>query len=207
MVEKLVANRSGKLKSALLSNGETVLCELAIIGVGVTAETSLAKDGGLNVQVGIRTDSSLRSSIPDVYACGDAVSFWHPVFERYVRVEAWQNAEDHAQVVAGQILGRNVVCDTVPFFWSDQYDLSMQIAGIPYFGSQLITSSLKDAQVLYHLDARGAIVAATGLGHNKVIGRKIAEARRLIKRRALLNPRLLKNSKIELLENTVAADS
>jgi 3-phenylpropionate/trans-cinnamate dioxygenase ferredoxin reductase subunit len=198
MVEKLVANRSGKLKSAVLSNGETVPCDLAVIGVGVTANTQLAKEAGLDVQVGIRTDSALRASADGVYACGDAVSFWHPLFERYVRVEAWQNAEDHARVVASQLLGQDMVCDTVPFFWSDQYEWSMQIAGIPYFGSQLVTNTVEEAKILYHLDARGRLVAATGLGHDRLIGRKIAEARRLIKRRARPNPQMLKTGRIQL---------
>lgn len=200
MVESLVAGRSGKLKAALLSDGETIACDLAIIGVGVTADTELAKAAGLHVQVGIRADSSLRTSVPGVYACGDAVSFWHPLFERYVRVEAWHNAEDHARVVAGQLLGQDTICDTVPFFWSDQYDRSLQVVGIPYFGSQLVSHTIEDAKILYHLDARGTIVAATGLGHDRIIGRKIAEARRLIKRRARLDSQMLKVGRIQLEE-------
>jgi 3-phenylpropionate/trans-cinnamate dioxygenase ferredoxin reductase subunit len=200
MVESLVANRSGKLKAALLSDGETVACDLAVIGVGVTANTDLAKTAGLHVQVGIRADSSLRTSAPNVYACGDAASFWHPLFERYVRVEAWHNAEDHARVVAGQLLGHGSICDTVPFFWSDQYDQSLQIVGIPYFGSQLVSHAIGGAKILYHLDARGSIVAATGLGHDSIIGRKIAEARRLIGRRARLDLQMLKVGRVLLEE-------
>lgn len=188
MVEKLRSGRSGQLTSAVLSTGETIKCDLAVIGVGVTAETELARAAGLEVQVGIRTDARLRTSAPDIYACGDAASFWHPLYERYVRVEAWHNAEDHARVVAGQILGEDTICDTAPFFWSDQYDQSLQIVGIPYFGSQIVRTDIENAEVLYHLDARRRIVAATALGHNSVIGRKISEARRLIKQRARLDP-------------------
>ncbi len=91
-----------------------------------------------------------------------------------------------------------MVYDTVPFFWSDQYEWSMQIAGIPYFGSQLVTNTVEEAKILYHLDARGRLVAATGLGHDRLIGRKIAEARRLIKRRARPNPQMLKTGRIQL---------
>ncbi len=138
--------------------------------------------------MGIRTDEALRTSVPNIFACGDVASFWHPLYERYIRVEAWQNTEDHAQVVAGQILGKGTICNTVPFFWSDQYDLSLQIAGIPYFGCQIIRLEAGSAELLYHLDARQRIVAATALGHNSVIGRKIAHARRLIKQRATLDP-------------------
>ena len=188
MVESLRSGRSGQLTSAVLSNGEIIKCDLAAIGVGATAETDLAKAAGLEVQVGIRTDECLRASAPNVYACGDVASFWHPLYLRYVRVEAWQNAEDHAQVVAGQILGQDTRCDSVPFFWSDQYDQSLQIVGIPYFGSQVIKIEVENAEVLYHLDARRRMVAATALGHHSAIGRKISEARRLIKLKVEVNP-------------------
>ncbi len=198
MFESLSSSRLGKLKSAALSNGETLAGDLAVIGVGVTADTALARAAGLDVQVGIRADSSLRTSVPNIYACGDAVSFWHSLFERYIRVEAWQNGEEHAKVVAGQILGENLICDAVPFFWSDQYDRSLQIVGIPYFGSQLVTSALEDAKLFYRLNSRGVLVAATGLGHERIVGRKIAEARRLIKRRALLDLPMLKTGQIKV---------
>ena len=192
MVEELVTARSSKLKAAVLSNGETVPCDLAVVGVGVTADTALAKAAGLDVQVGIRTDASLRTSAPNVFAAGDAVSFWHPLFERHVRVEAWHNAEDHARVVADQLLGQSAVCNTVPFFWSDQYDRSMQIVGIPHFGSELVSCSMEDAKILYHLDAHGVLVATTALGPHNIIGKRISEARRLIMRRVKPDPHLIR---------------
>ncbi len=195
MVEELATTSSRKPNAAVLSNGETLPYDLAVVGVGVTADTALAKAAGLDVQVGIRADSSLRTSAPNVFACGDAVSFWHPVFERHVRVEAWHNAEDHARVVADQLLGRPAVCNTVPFFWSDQYDRSMQIVGIPHFGSELVSCTLDDAKILYHLDAYGVLVAATALGHDRVIGRKISEARRLIMRKVKPDPHLMKQGR------------
>ncbi|RVQ74387.1 NAD(P)/FAD-dependent oxidoreductase [Sinorhizobium medicae] len=196
MVERLISTRSGKLKSALLSNGETIPCDLAIVGVGVTADTELAASAGLDVQVGIRTDATLRTSDPNIFACGDAVSFWHPLFERHVRVEAWQNAEDHARVVAGRLMGQETICDTVPFFWSDQYELSMQIVGLPQYGSFVVSHATEDAQILYHLDPRGRLVGATGLGPHQLIGRKIRAARQAIAGRSCPDAQALKGGLI-----------
>jgi len=192
MVEKFAATGSGALKSALLSTGEVVPCDLAVAGVGVTAETQLARAAGLEVEVGIRTDAALRTSDPAIFACGDCASFWHPLFERHVRVEAWQNAEDHARVVAAGILGRDAVCDTAPFFWSDQYELSMQIVGLPHLGSSMVSKPVADALILYHLDARGRLVGATGLGRSETIGRPIRVARHAIAQRTHPDPTELK---------------
>lgn len=190
MVERFISNNSGEIKGALLSSGEVVKCDLAVVGVGAVADSQLARKAGLDVDVGIRTSASLETSAPDVYACGDCVSFWHPLFEKHVRVEAWQNAEDHARVVAARILGQEARCDTVPFFWSDQYDLSMQIVGLPHFGSSVTTRRLGEATILYHLDARGRLVGATGIGFAGSIGREIRQARYAIANK--IHPETLK---------------
>jgi 3-phenylpropionate/trans-cinnamate dioxygenase ferredoxin reductase subunit len=194
MVEKFVASRTGALKAAVLSDGETIPCDLAVVGVGVSADIELAERAGLEVEVGIRTDSGLRTSDPHIYACGDVASFRHPLFERHVRVEAWQNAEEHARVVANRIMGGEAVCDAVPFFWSDQYELSMQVVGLPHFGSFVVTYPIRDAQLLYHLDAHGRLVGATALGRSEQIGRKIREARQMIAQRAHPDPEVLRTA-------------
>ncbi len=181
MVERFVSDGRGAVKAAELSTGETVACDLAVFGVGVAADTELARAAGLDIEVGVLTDASLRTSDPHVFACGDIASFMHPLYKRRVRVEAWQNAEDHARVVAGVLRGESLVCDTVPFFWSDQYDLAVQVVGLPQFAASTVARNLDgDAIVLFHLDARGLILGATGLGKSTVIGREIGAARQLI---------------------------
>ena len=121
--------------------------------------------------------------------------FWHPLFERHVRAEAYQNAEDHARVVAAVLSGEEAVSDTVPFFWSDQYDLSLQIVGLPHLGSSVVTRRHGDAgTILFHLGPSGRLVGATGLGLAGSIGRDIRIAQLLVAGRAhpdratLMNP-------------------
>lgn len=195
MVERFISNGRGAVKAAELSTGETLPCDVAVVGVGVAANVELAAGAGLEVDVGIRVDQQLRTSDPAIFAIGDVATFWHPLYERYVRVEAWQNAEDHARVVAGILSGEAAVADSVPFFWSDQYDLSLQIVGLPHLGSSVVTRTRKDgAAILFHLEPDGRIVGATGLGAAGSIGRDIRLTQVLIAQRArpdrgvLMNP-------------------
>jgi len=182
MVEEFISTSSGNLKAALLSSGETIRCDLAVVGVGVSADTQLANTAGLAVDAGIRTNASLETSAAGIYACGDCASFFHTLYRRHIRVEAWWNAEDHARVVAGRLLGRNAICDTVPYFWSDQYELSLQVVGLPHLGSAVTTKVHGSATIQYHFDARDRLVGATGLGTPSQVGREIRKARQAIAR-------------------------
>ncbi|MCB1497330.1 MAG: FAD-dependent oxidoreductase [Bauldia sp.] len=192
MVEEFETDVRGVAKAARLSSGEMLPCDLAVVGVGVAANVELAEAAGLATEVGVRVDASLRTSDPAIFACGDVATFWHPVFDRFVRVEAFQNAEDHARVIAGVLEGGEAVCDTVPFFWSDQYDLSLQIVGLPHLGSSTVTRQDNDgAVILFHLRADGRIVGATGLGTVGAIGRDIRLAQALIAARSYPDPAVL----------------
>jgi len=194
MVERFISNGRGAVKAAELSTGETLPCDVAVVGVGVAANIELAAEAGLEVDVGIRVDQQLRTSDPAVFAIGDVASFWHPLYRRAVRVEAWQNAEDHARVVAALLSGQEAVADSVPYFWSDQYDLSLQIVGLPHLGSSVVTRSRKDgAAILFHLEPDGRIVGATGLGTSGSIGRDIRLTQLLIAQGARPDRALLKD--------------
>jgi 3-phenylpropionate/trans-cinnamate dioxygenase ferredoxin reductase subunit len=195
MIERFVSSDRGELCAVELSTGEVLPCDLAVIGVGVKANSGLATGAGLDVDIGIRVDESLRTDDPSIFACGDAATFWHPLFDQYVRVEAWQNAEDHARVIARSIMGEKAVCDAVPWFWSDQYDLSLQIAGLPGLGSSMAARMTDDgAVILFHLTPSGRIVGATGLGSAESIGRDVRLAKLLIANRAHPDPALLRDA-------------
>ncbi|HET7717932.1 MAG TPA: FAD/NAD(P)-binding oxidoreductase [Bauldia sp.] len=194
MVERFISNGRGAVKAVELSTGETLPCDVAVVGVGVAANIELAEEAGLEVDVGIRVDASLRTSDPAIFAIGDVATFWHPLYDRHVRVEAWQNAEDHARVVAAILSGKDAVVDTVPFFWSDQYDLSLQIVGLPHLGSSVVARVRQDgAAILFHLDPGGRIVGATGLGTAGSIGRDIRLTQLLIAQRACPDRTVLKD--------------
>jgi 3-phenylpropionate/trans-cinnamate dioxygenase ferredoxin reductase subunit len=199
MVERFISNGRGAVKAVELSTGETLPCDVAVVGVGVAANIELAAEAGLEVDVGIRVDQQLRTSDPAIFAIGDVATFWHPLYQRAVRVEAWQNAEDHAKVVAALLSGQEAVADSVPYFWSDQYDLSLQIVGLPHLGSSVVTRTRKDgAAILFHLEPDGRLVGATGLGTSGSIGRDIRLTQLLIAQGARPDRAVLKNPEARL---------
>ncbi len=119
----------GRLTHVVLSDGTEVPADVAVVGVGIRPATELAEDAGLQVDNGIVTDSSLRTSDPDVYACGDVASSYNPLFGKQIRVEHWANALNGGKAAAKAMLGQETVYDRVPYFYTDQYDLGMEYSG------------------------------------------------------------------------------
>jgi 3-phenylpropionate/trans-cinnamate dioxygenase ferredoxin reductase component len=119
----------GVLSGVRLSDGSEVPADVAIVGVGITPNVELAAEAGLEVDNGVVTDASLRTSDPDVYACGDVASSFNPLLGKRIRVEHWANALNGGPAAAKAMLGQEVVYDRVPYFYSDQYDLGMEYSG------------------------------------------------------------------------------
>ncbi|WP_165970223.1 NAD(P)/FAD-dependent oxidoreductase [Nonomuraea terrae] len=112
-----------------LSSGERLSADLVVAGIGAAPEVGLARDAGLDVGQGILTDAALRTSHPDVFAAGDVAEFFHPVYGRRIRVEHWANALHGGPAAARSMLGREVVHDRLPYFYTDQYELGMEFSG------------------------------------------------------------------------------
>ena len=127
-VESIVANDTGL--SVQFVGGESRQADLVVIGVGVVPETALAQNAGLEVADGIVVDSYMRTSEPDVYAAGDCTVFPSPRYGRLLRLESVQNALDQARIAATSICDAQAVYDALPWFWSDQYEVKLQSAGL-----------------------------------------------------------------------------
>ncbi|MBV1851685.1 NAD(P)/FAD-dependent oxidoreductase [Catellatospora tritici] len=119
----------GRVRSAVLDDGTELGVDLVAVGVGIRPRTELAEHGGLEVDDGVLVDASLRTSDPDVFACGDVANSFHPMLDRRLRVEHWSNAIDGGQAAAKAMLGQEVSYDPVPYFFTDQYDLGMEYCG------------------------------------------------------------------------------
>src|SRR5438270_3108177 len=169
-----------------LADGSHIECDAVIAGVGAIPETDLAARAGLEIDNGVRVDENLRTRDPDVFAAGDCCSFAHPLYgHRRIRLEAWRNAQDQGTLVAKNMIGTLAPHDAVPWFWSDQYDLTLQIAGLADEGTSTVIRSLgAAAEVHFHLAQDGRLVAASGLGPNGAIAREVRLAERLIARGA-----------------------
>jgi len=119
----------------LLENGATLPADLVVVGIGITPATALAEAGGLQIEDGIAVDQALRTSAAGVWAAGDVAAAFHPLYGRRIRLQHWDNAMNGGPAAAKSILGQEVVYDAVPYFFSDQYDLGMELAGIVEPGS------------------------------------------------------------------------
>jgi len=119
----------GKVRAVVLADGTEVPADLVVVGVGVVPATDLAEAAGLAVDNGVVADASLRTSDPDVYACGDVVSWHHKLIGGRIRVEHWSNALNGGPAAARSMLGQPVEYDRLPYFFTDQYDLGMEYCG------------------------------------------------------------------------------
>ncbi len=124
-----ITGSGGKATGARLADGTRIGADAVIIGIGAAPNTALAQEAGLEVSNGVVTDASLRSTDPDIYAAGDIASAFHPLLGTHIRVEHWANALFQPETAAAAMLGHDTVYDRVPYFYTDQYDLSMEYAG------------------------------------------------------------------------------
>ncbi|MDF3297392.1 NAD(P)/FAD-dependent oxidoreductase [Streptomyces tropicalis] len=129
-----IVGQDGMVLAVRTDDGEEHPCHDVLAAIGAAPRTALAEAAGLETADrahggGIAVDDRLRTSDPDIYAAGDAVSFPHPLFGTRLRVEHWANALNGGPAAARAMLGRDVAYDRVPYFFSDQYDLGMEHSG------------------------------------------------------------------------------
>jgi 3-phenylpropionate/trans-cinnamate dioxygenase ferredoxin reductase subunit len=120
----------GTLSEVQLAGGHTLAADLAVVGVGVDPNSALAEAAGIKCQNGILVDEFGRTNDPNIYAAGDCTNHPNPFVGGMIRLESVQNAIDQARHAALAMLGKPTPYGEVPWFWSDQYDLKLQIAGI-----------------------------------------------------------------------------
>jgi 3-phenylpropionate/trans-cinnamate dioxygenase ferredoxin reductase component len=121
---------SGGVERVRTSDGNTIDCELVVVGIGVQPRTALAQEAGLAVQNGILVDERLETSAPGIYAAGDVANQQHPLLGERVRVEHWANALNQGPAAARSMLGSDVPYERLPYFYSDQYDVGMEYTGL-----------------------------------------------------------------------------
>lgn len=184
----------------LLADGRKVKAEIVVAGIGAVPEIALAQAAGLEIDNGIACDATLRTSDPDIYAAGDCCSFPHGLFGgKRMRLEAWRNATDQANVATENMLGGTKAYMAVPWFWSDQYDLSLQIAGNPADGPEIVKRQTGEQSfVMFHRDHEGRLVGASGIGPGNSIARDVKMAEMLIGKRASPSAEQLADPAVQL---------
>ena len=181
-----------------LDTGEVLDAHLVVVGIGIVPNTELAEAAGLDVDDGICVDDNARSSDGAIFAAGDCTSFVHPRYARKMRLESVQNANDQALAAARAICGKPAPYETVPWFWSDQFDVKLQIAGLPEGADQKILradpANPRSLSVLHLREGRLLAVDAMNRPRDYVFGRK------LIAEQTVLDPAKLADSSLNLNE-------
>lgn len=127
LVQRLVGE--GVVTGVITTFGEHLPADTVVVGVGISPNTRLAEDAGIEVDNGIVCDQTLRTSAPDVFAAGDVANWFNPTLQQHIRVDHWSNAQDGGFVAGRSMLGEQVSHDALPFFFSDQYDAGLEYTG------------------------------------------------------------------------------
>lgn len=148
--------------AGVVADGDTLDADLVLIGVGAVPDTALAEAAGLRIDDGVVVDESLRASAPGVFAAGDVANAFHPVVRRRLRSEHWANALEGGKVAARSMLGLHAVHDAIPYFYTDQYDLGMELSGYAPW--------MKDAEVVVRGDIEAREFLAFWVRDERVVG-------------------------------------
>jgi 3-phenylpropionate/trans-cinnamate dioxygenase ferredoxin reductase component len=138
---------AGRVTTVVTTAGTELPADIVLVGIGAVPNVSLAEAAGLEVSNGILADAALRTSDDGIYAAGDVANTFNALLGRRVRVEHWANALTGGPAAARSMLGQDVTYDPVPYFYSDQYDLGMETAGLPEPGGY--------DQIIYRGDREG----------------------------------------------------
>jgi len=166
-----------------LSDGRHVPADLVVVGVGVLPNIELAAAAGLPVASGIIVDEQLLTSDPDISAIGDCALFASPRFGGSLRLESVQNATDHARCVAARLTGNAKTYDGQPWFWSDQGDDKLQIAGLTTGYDRVVVRgdpAQRSFSAFCYREGRLVGVESVNRAADHVFGRKILGLNRSI---------------------------
>lgn len=183
--------------AVVLSDGGRFPAPIIVAAIGAVPDTALAQAAGLVVDNGIVVDEHFRTSVPDIFAAGDVCAF--PYRGRRVRLESWRVARDQGDHLARVLTGGTDAYAAVPWFWSDQYDLTLQVAGLWNDACPDIRRDIgPDAFVLFQVGSDGTLAAAAGIGPGNAVARDIRVAERLIERRRAPDPAALADPAVRL---------
>jgi 3-phenylpropionate/trans-cinnamate dioxygenase ferredoxin reductase subunit len=186
-LDRLLPDDGGHVRAAVLSTGEELPVDLALVGVGIMPDTRLAESAGIEVENGIKVDAFGRTSASHVWAAGDCASFPHG--EGRIRLESVGHAIDQAEQVARNIMGADQPYVPQPWFWSDQYDTKLQIAGLNAGYDRVFVRQVGEGlSHWYYCGDRLVAVDAMNDSRAYMIGKRLIEAGRSPAPDAVVDP-------------------
>lgn len=180
--------KDGQVSGVTLADGRVIGCDVVVVGVGAHPNDELAANAGLETSRGVVVDLEARTSDPHIFAIGDVAYRPMPIYDRMFRMESVPNALEQAKQAAAAITGRPAPAPEVPWQWSDQYDLKLQIAGYPFDADEIIVrgdpASAKFA--VFHVKGdQVQSVEAINSPPDFMVGRQLIGSRKAVDRRKL----------------------
>jgi p-cumate 2,3-dioxygenase ferredoxin reductase subunit len=173
----------GTADGVRLTNGAELKADIILVGIGVDPASAIARDLGLSADTGIEVDVFGRTGAPNVFSAGDVSLQWSKCHDRAIRVETWANAQNQAICVAGNMIGADREYGDPPWFWSDQYDLNIQVVG-----------DMLNADHIVRGDSSSDRFSVAAMRGNEIVGaisinaaKDMAMFRRLVARQSRLN--------------------
>ncbi len=187
-----VEDAAGGILRVMCRGGGEFPADLVIAGVGMQRDLALAEVAGLSLEGGIVVDEFGRTSASDIYAAGDVTAFHHPLFHRRLRLESWRHAQNHGIAVGKAMCGDTTAYDDIPWFWTDQHKVNLQVAGLPADAVRTVVRANAPPNVFtaIHLAEDGSVVGVTAANNPREIraGQALIKSRRPVSESALADP-------------------
>lgn len=177
---------NGAVTSVELADGSALPADVVVIGVGIIPNIELAETAGAASSDGLLVDEYCRTTLENIYAAGDVTNHYNPILERRVRLESWQNAQNQAIAAARNIAGAALPYAEVPWFWSDQLGVNLQMTGVAQPGMDIVWRGDRIAFGL--IEGRIGLAVAFNLGAEIRVARRLIEARARPAARRLADP-------------------
>jgi NADPH-dependent 2,4-dienoyl-CoA reductase/sulfur reductase-like enzyme/nitrite reductase/ring-hydroxylating ferredoxin subunit len=165
-LSSVVARLDGQ--ELIMADGKRLAADFVVVGIGVRPRTAIAESAGIDVRDGIAVDAFLETSVPGIYAAGDIAAFPNPITGERARIEHWAVAQRQGQVAAANMLGEGRRFQSAPFFWTEQYGVSIRYVGRGSgWDAVTVEGDVNDGWMIARYFAEGAHVATATVGCDK----------------------------------------
>ena len=185
-------SKKNDIYEILLNDNSFIETDFIIAGIGSTPSVKLFENTNLKLDNGIATNQYCETSIKDVYAAGDVSNFYHPLYERNIRLESYQHAQNHGICAGKNIAGVKTEYSSIPWMWSDQFNLNLQLTGICDDYDEIVERGNDiNNGVIYFFLKNKIIKGACGLGIVGKVGRDIRITSKLCEKNTIVDTQIL----------------
>ena len=183
----------------ILKTGEKIIADLVIVGIGSLPNTSMFSETDIKIENGVLTDEFGKTSVPDVFAAGDVANFFHPFYNKYIRLESFKHAQNHGINAGKNMLGIKTSYNEIPWMWSDQFELNLQLTGLCNDYETIAQRGLNVSEgIIYFFLKNRRVVGACGIGVGGKIGRDIRLAGKLSEKKIKVTKEILSDKGVKL---------